>query len=192
MRMASRPGRRASAPSTERSESRTGPHQVNSPKGSAMNRTDRDHQANRSCGCRIRGVQAPRSAPAAQHQQDVRGVRADHVAEREPGHTVQTALTEIRSSGAEVPKATMVRLTMSAGMPTRSDRFTAPRTSTSPASSRITRPRPAAEIPSFITLSRRAGPFADPVAPAFLAFAPTSAFSGRRECAAAQHGEDQP
>ena len=60
-----------------------------------------------------------------------------------PGTPLMIASTEIRSSGAEVPKATMVRLTISAGMPSRRLRFTAPRTSVSPASRRITRPSPA-------------------------------------------------
>ena len=77
----------------------------------------------------------------AQHQQDVRRVRAHHIAQRQPRHpSASTAPIEISSSGAEVPKATMVRLTISAGTPTRRLRFTAPLTSASPASSKMTRP----------------------------------------------------
>ncbi len=59
-----------------------------------------------------------------------------------PGLPSSTALTEISNSGADVPKATIVRLTINAGMPTRRLRFTAPLTSASPPRSRITRPRP--------------------------------------------------
>ena len=75
-----------------------------------------------------------------------------------PGTPSLSALIEIRSSGADVPKATMVRLTMSAGMPTRSERFTAPRTSASPASSRITRPSPAGKKFHQVPCSQLHGP----------------------------------
>ena len=59
-----------------------------------------------------------------------------------PGALSSTALIEISSSGAEVPKATIVRLTINAGTPRRSERFTAPLTRASPANSKITSPRP--------------------------------------------------
>ena len=58
-----------------------------------------------------------------------------------PGAPSSTAPTEIKSSGADVPKLTIVRLTSSAGIPSRRARFTAPRTRMSPAKSRITKPR---------------------------------------------------
>ena len=48
----------------------------------------------------------------------------------------------MRSSGADVPKATTVRLTINAGKPSRKLRFTAPLTSVSPAINRMTRPNP--------------------------------------------------
>ena len=59
-----------------------------------------------------------------------------------PGTPSMAALTEISSSGAEVPKATIVRLTISAGMPMRRARLTAPFTKASPANSKISRPSP--------------------------------------------------
>jgi len=60
-----------------------------------------------------------------------------------PGASSIIAATEIRSSGADVPKATTVRLTINAGTPSRREEFTAPRTKRSPARSKITRPMPA-------------------------------------------------
>jgi hypothetical protein len=50
------------------------------------------------------------------------------------------ALIDINSSGAEVPKATIVNDTIKAGTPRRSDMFTAPLTRLSPASSNSTNP----------------------------------------------------
>ena len=60
-----------------------------------------------------------------------------------PGTPDMAAWTEISNSGADVPKATMVRLTISAGIPILRARFTAPFTSASPANNRITSPRAA-------------------------------------------------
>ena len=54
-----------------------------------------------------------------------------------------TALMAMISSGAEVPKATTVRLTIRAGMPKRILRLTAPLTSASPARIRSANPRAA-------------------------------------------------
>ena len=76
-----------------------------------------------------------------------------------PGALSKTALIEISSSGAEVPKATIVKLTINAGTPSRKDRFTAPLTSASPAKSRITSPtilKTHGIIISFYPHSRRA------------------------------------
>ena len=47
----------------------------------------------------------------------------------------------IKSSGAEVPNATTVKLTSSAEIPRRSAKLTAPRTKKSPANKRVTRPK---------------------------------------------------
>ena len=58
-----------------------------------------------------------------------------------PGALSNTALIDTSSSGADVPKATIVRLTIKAGTPRRRDRFTAPFTSASPASNKITSPK---------------------------------------------------
>ena len=57
-----------------------------------------------------------------------------------PGALSKVARMAIKSSGAEVPKATIVKLTIKAGTPSRKLRLTAPFTSASPAKSRITRP----------------------------------------------------
>ena len=57
-----------------------------------------------------------------------------------PGTPSIMAWIEISSSGAEVPKATIVSDTINAGTPNRSDKFTAPLTRLSPAKSRITKP----------------------------------------------------
>ncbi len=57
-----------------------------------------------------------------------------------PGAPSRMAWTLTSNSGADVPKATTVRLTTSAGMPSRRARFTAPFTSASPAKIRMTRP----------------------------------------------------
>jgi hypothetical protein len=46
----------------------------------------------------------------------------------------------IKSSGADVPKATTVKLTRSAEIPSRTAKLTAPRTKKSPANKRVTRP----------------------------------------------------
>ena len=47
----------------------------------------------------------------------------------------------IKSSGADVPKATTVKLTNNAEIPSRSAKLTAPRTKKSPANKRVTRPK---------------------------------------------------
>ncbi len=57
-----------------------------------------------------------------------------------PGASSNVALIAINSSGAEVPNATIVRLTMRAGMPKRRLRLTAPLTKASPANNKMTRP----------------------------------------------------
>ena len=132
----------------------------------------RGHHHHDSCVARVDGRDgsAGDHRRHAQHQQDVGDVRADHVAQRDARRVVRAPpATETSSSGAEVPKATMVRPTISAGMPSRSDRFTAPLTSASPASSRMHQPgqdlqrcRPA----SVDRLAAGAGALADAEPPA--------------------------
>ena len=59
-----------------------------------------------------------------------------------PGASSMTAEIEINSSGADVPKATIVKLTINAGIPSRRAKFTAPLTNQSPAINRINNPNP--------------------------------------------------
>ena len=58
-----------------------------------------------------------------------------------PGESSNTALIDTSNSGADVPNATIVRLTIKAGTPRRRDRLTAPLTNASPASNKITSPK---------------------------------------------------
>jgi hypothetical protein len=57
-----------------------------------------------------------------------------------PDAPSSTALIAINNSGAEVPNATIVKETISAGTPRRKLRFTAPRTNKSPDRRRMTNP----------------------------------------------------
>ena len=61
-------------------------------------------------------------------QQDIAVFEPTTLPSARPGTPSSTDLTEISSSGAEVPKATTVRLTIRAGMPRRRLRLTAPLT----------------------------------------------------------------
>src|SRR6056300_671705 len=72
-----------------------------------------------------------------------------------PGASPSTAWIDTNNSGADVPKATTVRLTTKAEMPNRNARLTAPRTNASPARTRITKPKIAKAICAVIQVCPR-------------------------------------